>query len=61
MAQVVVAREDCGSGNWLAEGGIDVLRSRRRARFPCGWFHIEWGDYVDVAVSRPTRKISKRS
>ena len=23
MAQVVIAREDCGSGNWLAEGDID--------------------------------------
>ena len=59
MAQVVIAGQDCGSGNWLAEGGIDVLRSRRLARFPCGWFQFEWGDYVDVAVSRQTLKISK--
>ena len=28
--------------------GIDGLRSRRPARFPCGWFYFERGDYVDV-------------
>ncbi|WP_419552007.1 hypothetical protein [Candidatus Poriferisodalis sp.] len=41
MAQVVIAGQDCGSGNWLAEGGIDGLRSRRLARFPFGWFYFE--------------------
>ena len=28
--------------------GIDGLRSRRLARFPCGWFYFERGDWVDV-------------
>ena len=28
--------------------GIDGLRSRQLARFPCGWFYFERGDYVDV-------------
>ncbi|WP_428121927.1 type II toxin-antitoxin system RelE/ParE family toxin [Candidatus Poriferisodalis sp.] len=28
--------------------GIDGLRSRRLARFSCGWFYFERGDWVDV-------------
>ena len=28
--------------------GIDGLRSRRLARFPCGWFYFERNDCVDV-------------
>ena len=28
--------------------GVDGLRSRRLARFPCGWFYFERADHVDV-------------
>ena len=28
--------------------GVDGLRSRRLARFPCGWFYFERPDHIDV-------------
>ena len=28
--------------------GVDGLRSRRLAGFPCGWFYLERGDHVDI-------------
>ncbi len=28
--------------------GVDGLRSRRLATFPCGWFYFERADHVDV-------------
>ena len=28
--------------------GVEGLRSRRLARFPCGWFYFERADHVDV-------------
>ena len=28
--------------------GVEGLRSRRLARFPCGWFYFERADHVDA-------------